>query len=81
MKKDINMRFEIINTDIEKLNENLKTKYDSINKMINNIGTIKVSLCITFEIIPSIPNQENITPIEKIFSIKKCKKPSLVNKL
>ena len=42
MKKDTNMRFEIINTDIEKLNENLKTKYDSINKMINNIKKNKM---------------------------------------
>ena len=42
MKKDINMRFEIVNTDIEKLSENLKSKYDSISIMINNINKNKM---------------------------------------
>ena len=42
MKKDINMRFEIVNTDIEKLSENLKSKYDSISIMINNINKSKM---------------------------------------
>ena len=38
MKKDLNMRFDIVNTDIEKMNEQLKSKYESIIIMINIIN-------------------------------------------
>ena len=38
MKKDLNMRFDIVNTDIEKMNEQLKSKYESLNVMINIIN-------------------------------------------
>ena len=42
MKKDLNMRFDIVNTDIEKMNEQLKSKYESLNVMINNINKRKM---------------------------------------
>ena len=42
MKKDLNIRFDIVNTDIEKMNEQLKSKYESVNVMINNINKRKI---------------------------------------
>ena len=67
MKKDINMRFEIVNTDIEKLSENLKSKYDSISIMINNINKNKMD------------SEDYINSLKKKMDIKKF--DSLIKKI
>ena len=62
------MILNIVNIDIEKINENLKSKYESINSMINNLNNRKLD---SNQYITSIKNKLDIDKFDSL--IKKIK--------